>query len=165
MASRVTLALWIRLRKRVLDLGRSLTCPRMRPSVRTRVPRGVRAVANLKDGLECRIVPVVDGERYHRAQEFNDIGSLLYGPHWQSHLARVLGVSDRTIRRWSSGDPVPDNLRETLALICDDKRRNLARALRWLKHPDTRFSNTEHKRNLPSKLEMRERSEEFEGEI
>jgi transposase-like protein len=27
-------------------------------------------------------------------------GEALYGPRWQSALARDLGVSDRTIRRW-----------------------------------------------------------------
>jgi len=27
-------------------------------------------------------------------------GEALYGPRWQSELARDLGVSDRTMRRW-----------------------------------------------------------------
>ena len=33
-------------------------------------------------------------------------GRALYGPNqpWQSALARDLGVSDRTVRRWISGD-------------------------------------------------------------
>ncbi len=27
-------------------------------------------------------------------------GEALYGPRWQSELARIVGVSDRTMRRW-----------------------------------------------------------------
>jgi transcriptional regulator GlxA family with amidase domain len=29
-----------------------------------------------------------------------EAGEALYGPHWQSELARDLAVSDRTMRRW-----------------------------------------------------------------
>lgn len=36
------------------------------------------------------------------------VGEALYGPRWQSDLARDLDVSDRTIRRWASGaDDLP----------------------------------------------------------
>ena len=39
------------------------------------------------------------------------IGRALYGERWQSSLARVLGVSDRTVRRWVAGSsPVPDGV-------------------------------------------------------
>jgi hypothetical protein len=30
------------------------------------------------------------------------IGEVLYGPRWQTDLARALGVADRTVRRWSA---------------------------------------------------------------
>lgn len=29
-----------------------------------------------------------------------EAGEALYGPRWQSELARDIGVSDRTMRRW-----------------------------------------------------------------
>ena len=32
-----------------------------------------------------------------------ETGEALYGPRWQSDLARDLGVSDRTVRRWAAG--------------------------------------------------------------
>lgn len=32
-----------------------------------------------------------------------ETGEALYGPLWQSALARDLGVSDRTVRRWVAG--------------------------------------------------------------
>jgi hypothetical protein len=40
----------------------------------------------------------------------------LYGPGWQSKLARVLVRDIRTIRRWKSGEsPVPKVVEEWLA--------------------------------------------------
>jgi hypothetical protein len=32
-----------------------------------------------------------------------ECGEALYGERWQSALARDLGVSDRTMRRWAAG--------------------------------------------------------------
>lgn len=32
-----------------------------------------------------------------------EAGEALYGPRWQSDLARDLGVADRTVRRWHAG--------------------------------------------------------------
>lgn len=32
-----------------------------------------------------------------------ECGEALYGPRWQSDLARDLDVSDRTVRRWAAG--------------------------------------------------------------
>lgn len=32
-----------------------------------------------------------------------ETGEALYGPRWQTDLARALGVSDRTVRRWAAG--------------------------------------------------------------
>jgi hypothetical protein len=33
-----------------------------------------------------------------------DIGEQLYGPRWQTDLSRAIDVSDRTMRRWFSGE-------------------------------------------------------------
>lgn len=38
-------------------------------------------------------------------------GEALYGPRWQSEVARDLDVSDRTVRRWVDGSQdVPDGV-------------------------------------------------------
>ena len=38
-------------------------------------------------------------------------GEALYGPRWQSELARDLDIDDRTMRRWVAGDsPVPSGV-------------------------------------------------------
>ncbi len=34
-------------------------------------------------------------------------GEALYGERWQSALATALGVTDRTVRRWVSGENEP----------------------------------------------------------
>lgn len=37
------------------------------------------------------------------------VGTELFGPRWQSALARYVGKAPRTVRRWVAGDvPVPD---------------------------------------------------------
>ncbi len=36
-----------------------------------------------------------------------EAGRALYGERWQSDLARALNVSDRTVRRWASGEERP----------------------------------------------------------
>jgi predicted transcriptional regulator len=54
-----------------------------------------------------------------------DTGRALYGERWQSEIARALGVSDRTVRRWVAGDDDPrpgvyvDLLRHVVDRIVD----------------------------------------------
>ncbi len=36
-----------------------------------------------------------------------EIGEALYGPRWQSELARNLDVSVRSVQRWVAGVPLP----------------------------------------------------------
>ena len=44
-----------------------------------------------------------------------ECGEALYGPRWQSEMARDLGVNKRTIGRWLSGaSPIPLGLRNDL---------------------------------------------------
>lgn len=46
-------------------------------------------------------------------------GEALYGPRWQSDLARDLGVADRTVRRWLAGAdrPRPGVVADLRALV------------------------------------------------
>lgn len=55
------------------------------------------------------------------------IGQALYGSQWQSDMARDLDTSDRTVRRWVAGAPIPPGVFVDLmrilqerALILDD---------------------------------------------
>jgi hypothetical protein len=49
-------------------------------------------------------------------------GKALYGPRWQSDLARDLKVSDRTVRRWVAGtDDVPEPVYRELSDLCNKR--------------------------------------------
>lgn len=51
-----------------------------------------------------------------------ECGEALYGPHWQSALARDLGVSDRTVRRWVAGtSEVPAGLYVDLLRLTQER--------------------------------------------
>lgn len=47
--------------------------------------------------------------------QLTKLGERIYGPGWQSALARDLGKNDRTVRRWLAGDfNIPDTIVEEL---------------------------------------------------
>lgn len=51
-----------------------------------------------------------------------EIGEALYGEEWQSDLARAVGVTSRTVRRWLAGDRgTPDWLDNALLRLCADR--------------------------------------------
>lgn len=53
-------------------------------------------------------------------------GEALYGPRWQSELARALHVSDRTVRRWVDGSTdVPDGVYLELLSMCQERAAEL----------------------------------------
>ena len=53
-------------------------------------------------------------------------GEALYGPRWQSELARDLKVADRTVRRWADGlSDVPDGVYLELLGLCNERAAEL----------------------------------------
>ena len=55
-----------------------------------------------------------------------DVGEALYGPQWQSALARDLGVSDRTVRRWVAGAyPMPSGVYVDLLRLTLERAQRL----------------------------------------
>lgn len=57
-------------------------------------------------------------------------GEALFGPLWQSAIARDLGVSNRTIRRWVAGtSPLPDGLTAELLHLVRARKRTLAQLI------------------------------------
>ena len=56
-----------------------------------------------------------------------DTGEALYGPRWQSDLARDLHVSDRTVRRWIAGRAgMPAGIALDLLRLCDERAQALS---------------------------------------
>ena len=60
------------------------------------------------------------------------ISTLLYGPHWQSELARALGVSDRTVRRWAAGQAPPEGVWQDIARLARERLGELQEAVEGL---------------------------------
>lgn len=55
-----------------------------------------------------------------------DAGAALYGPRWQTEMARDLDISDRTIRRWVAGtDDVPHGAYLDLLRIVEERAIDL----------------------------------------
>lgn len=70
-------------------------------------------------------------------QELETVGRALYGSVWQSELARALGISDRTIRRWHAGDTHPfPALRSELAALCKERGLELTTLSKRLAAPE-----------------------------
>jgi predicted transcriptional regulator len=60
-------------------------------------------------------------------------GFALYGEQWRSELARALGVTDRTVRRWVQDEySIPDDARERIIELCRERAEMLAGVMRRL---------------------------------
>jgi hypothetical protein len=60
-------------------------------------------------------------------------GEALYGPRWQSEIARDLDVSDRTVRRWVAGsDDVPDGVYLDLQRLLTERAAEIDELLETL---------------------------------
>lgn len=60
----------------------------------------------------------------------HDVGAALYGPRWQSPLARDLGMSDRHIRRLAAGTAeLGDGIRDDLLQLCLERASVLANVI------------------------------------
>ncbi|MBF6850109.1 helix-turn-helix domain-containing protein [Acinetobacter baumannii] len=55
-------------------------------------------------------------------EELRQAGEILYGTHWQSELARAIGVDPRRVRQWINGErPIPTSLRSEIILLLKEK--------------------------------------------
>lgn len=69
-------------------------------------------------------------------KQLDKIGTLLYGPRWQSDMARRLNVNIRTVQRWAAGETSRPHL--TLAgemiEVIDERIEDLTKQLEELKN-------------------------------
>jgi hypothetical protein len=62
------------------------------------------------------------------------VGEALYGERWQTPLSRALGVGDRTVRRWASGEDKPKPaIAAELAEVMRARRDKITEALEALR--------------------------------
>jgi hypothetical protein len=67
-----------------------------------------------------------------------DAGEALYGPRWQTDLARDLQASEHLVRQWVSGvDDVPRKIELDLLRLCMERANAVNGILRRLKHVAT----------------------------
>jgi hypothetical protein len=60
-------------------------------------------------------------------------GVALYGEQWRSELARALGVTDRTVRRWAHDEySIPDDARERIIELCRARTKMIDAVMRRL---------------------------------
>jgi hypothetical protein len=60
-------------------------------------------------------------------------GVALYGEQWRSELARAMGVTDRTVRRWAHDEySIPDDARERVIELCRARVKMLTDVIRRL---------------------------------
>lgn len=52
-------------------------------------------------------------------------GEALWGPRWQTDLSEALDVSDRQVRRWISGNPIPPGVFVDLMRIMQERAQTL----------------------------------------
>ena len=70
------------------------------------------------------------------ASLFREAGEALFGPRWQSEMARALDISDRTVRRWDEGSyPVPPGAWADIRALLRDRRMAMATVRRKLPRP------------------------------
>jgi hypothetical protein len=48
-----------------------------------------------------------------------DVGTLLYGPHWVACIADAIGVTPQTIYAWRNLGTVPDKHQLTILMLVD----------------------------------------------
>jgi hypothetical protein len=62
-------------------------------------------------------------------------GFALYGEQWRSELARALGVTDRTVRRWAHDEySIPDDARDRIMELCRQRADMLNAVMRRLEN-------------------------------
>lgn len=66
------------------------------------------------------------GSEYQSLALLINCGEGLYGPRWQSDIARDLGRSDRQVRRWAGGDPIPADVFADLAKVIQRRASELS---------------------------------------
>ena len=69
------------------------------------------------------------------SERLEEVGRALFGIHWQSDLARALGVSDRTVRNWATGGKITDRSWQKILSLCEARAAMLQDVVETLRLP------------------------------
>lgn len=81
--------------------------------------------------------------------KFIAAGKAAFGPRWQTDIASMLGISDRTVRNWVSGKYcIPSTVSADIVLILKKRQAEIAEAIvmcteKFLMNPETGSVDTE----------------------
>lgn len=70
------------------------------------------------------------------AQTLSQIGQAMFGPNWQAPLSEAIKVSDRSIRKWLAGDPIPEGVWTDVHAVCLKRAEDLLSLAQALRGPD-----------------------------
>ena len=69
-----------------------------------------------------------------RPKEFRKSGEILFGPRWQTDIARALKVDPRRVRQWVKGDrPLPNTIDEDIFQLLNDRLLKIVMFLDFIK--------------------------------
>ena len=69
------------------------------------------------------------------AEQFCEIGELLYGKVWQSQLSRDLGFDPRRIAQWKAGvKPIPSGVWNDLIEVVNRRKSEVVHAAKIMKN-------------------------------
>jgi len=103
---------------------------------------GLRGLPRRRKPFQQSLEAAMTESQTHRpcimGKLLRDAGEALYGPRWQTELARDLQASQDAIRRWVNGaDDVPRKIELALLRLCMERANAIDRILRRLKHVAT----------------------------
>lgn len=81
--------------------------------------------------------------------KFIAAGKAAFGPRWQTDIAEALGVSDRTVRKWVSGENrIPSKLSADMVIVLKRRKSEIEKAIamiteKFLMNPMTGSVDTE----------------------
>ncbi|HCA9725818.1 TPA: helix-turn-helix domain-containing protein [Klebsiella pneumoniae] len=82
-------------------------------------------------------------------ETFIAAGEAAFGPRWQTEMASALGYSDRTLRKWLTGEnPLPSLIAADVVRVLEERKNKIMEAIeiskdKFLMNPPTGSVDTE----------------------
>lgn len=68
-------------------------------------------------------------------KELRKSGEALFGPRWQTDIARALDVNSRRVRQWIKGErPLPGTIDKEIKKLLEDRKLKIENVLNTIKN-------------------------------